>query len=88
MVQLIQTIFKFDIWNYHYMTETELNNGEIYIYKDQYETMEVIVSFSRTLEGSKAFKIRLNDKPVIISKDFICIENKLRELISKHRLLE
>ncbi|HAI39361.1 MAG TPA: hypothetical protein DCM40_15250 [Maribacter sp.] len=70
------------------MTETELNNGEIYIYKDQYETMEVIVSFSRTLEGSKAFKIRLNDKPVIISKDFICIENKLRELISKHRLLE
>ena len=50
------------------MTETELNNGEIYIYKDQYETMEVIVSFSRTLEGSKAFKIRLNDKPVIISK--------------------
>ena len=70
------------------MSEQELHDGQVFRYMDLYETVEVDVQYSKTLEGFKAFKIRVNKKPVVISKDFIFVKSKLRELISKYGLIE
>ncbi len=68
------------------MSELELKNGPVFTYVDQYETIEACVSFSKTLEGFSAYKIRLNGKPVIISKEFKLIDDRLGEFIVKHQL--
>lgn len=62
------------------MSELELKNGQSFIYMDQYETVEVKVSYAKTIEGHSAFKIRVNSKPVIISKNFKSIVDKLNEI--------
>ena len=46
------------------MSEQELKNGQVYLYMDQYETLEANKSYSKIIEGFKAFNIRLNGKPV------------------------
>jgi hypothetical protein len=63
------------------MSEQELRNGQVFILKDKYETVEVSVGDSKTLQAHNAFKIHLNNKPVIINKDYILLQNKLRDLI-------
>lgn len=68
------------------MSELELKNGQVFRYLDQYETVEANVSYSRTIEGFRAFKIRVNGKPVVLSKNFQTIDDKLTELIVRHQL--
>lgn len=70
------------------MSELELKNGQSFIYLDQYETVEARVIYAKTLEGSKAYKIHLNGKPMVISKNFKLMDDKLNALITKHRLIE
>ena len=74
--------------NHPIMSEQELRDGQVFRYMDQYETVDVDVRYSKTLEGFKAFKIRVNKEPVVITKDFIFVKSKLRELISKYGLIE
>ena len=71
-----------------YMSELELKNGQVFKYKDQYEIVEIDIRYSKTLEGFKAFKIRLNNKPVFITKDFMLVKEKSKELISRYQLIE
>lgn len=68
------------------MSELELKNGQSFIYVDQYETVEANVCYTKTIEGFRAFKIRINSKPVVISKNFKIIDDKLTELIVRHQL--
>ncbi len=70
------------------MSELELKNGQSFMYKDQYETIEVHIVYAKTLEGPSAYKIRVNGKPVVISKKIKFMDDKLNELITKHRLTE
>ncbi len=70
------------------MSESELKNGQIFIYVDQYETVEANVTYAKTIEGFRAFKIRVNGKPVAISKNFKIIEDKLTKLIVRHQLIK
>lgn len=70
------------------MSELELKNGQSFIYMDQYETVEANVSYAKTIEGFSAFKIRVNGKPVVISKNFKFMVDKLSELIGRHQLIE
>lgn len=70
------------------MSELELKNGQSFIFTDQYETVVVNVGYAKTIEGYKAFKIRVNGKPVVISKNFEYTVDKLKELIGRYQLIE
>jgi hypothetical protein len=70
------------------MSEPELRNGQSFTYLDQYETVEAIIIYAKTIEGFSAFKIRVNGRPVFITRDFILILDKLNKLIGKYQLIE
>jgi hypothetical protein len=70
------------------MSEPELKNGQCFTYMDQYETIEASVVYAKTIEGFSAFKIRINGRPVVITKDFKLMSDKLNNLIGKYRLIE
>lgn len=70
------------------MSELELKNGKSYRFADQYETIEAKINYARTINGSYAYKIWVNNKPVFISKTFKPIAHELNELIDKYKLKE
>jgi len=70
------------------MSEAELKDGTRFYYTDQYETMVVSVLYGRTLQGYSAFKIWVNDKPVLISKSFISVSERLDKLTNQYGLRE
>ncbi|WP_424002450.1 hypothetical protein [Maribacter sp. IgM3_T14_3] len=70
------------------MSEPELQKGQVFKYKDQYEIVEVDIRYSKTLEGFKAFKIRFNNTPIYITRDYSLVKVKLKELILKYQLIE
>lgn len=70
------------------MSEVELRNGKCFCYADLYETIEVRVLHGKTLEGYGAFKIWVNDRPILISKSFVPVADRLNELKNRYGLRE
>ncbi|TLP74247.1 hypothetical protein [Maribacter sp. ACAM166] len=70
------------------MSEPELKKGQSFTYLDQYETVEARVIYARTIEGFSAFKIHVNGRPVVITRAFILMLDKLNDLIGKYQLIE
>lgn len=68
------------------MSELELQDGKCFCYVDQYETIEVRIYYGQTLEKYKAYKIWVNDRPILISKSFLPIMDKLNELTNRYGL--
>ncbi len=68
------------------MSEAELIAGRKFYYTDQYETIVVKVLYGRTLEGKPAFKIWVNDKPVLISGSFVPVSERLNGLTKRYGL--
>jgi hypothetical protein len=66
------------------MSELELKSGKTFCFIDQYETLEAWIVYGKTLEGTNAFKIWVNGKPILITKIFTSVDDKLKELISRY----
>lgn len=70
------------------MSELELKHGKTFSFFDKYETIETKVSYSKTLQGHRAFKIWFNGKFIMISRTFAPVDIKLKELMDRYQLEE